>query len=100
MECKDCVYIKQLEERCKRLEEVDKTMDERVKRLELNEGRFEERMVTLFNMITEIKTSIDKLSIKIDTLEKKPGKTYENLVYEVVKYAVVAAVAFAVAKLF
>ena len=48
---------------------------------------------------TEIKNDITKLTNKVDTLEKKPGKRWENVVDIVFKLIVTAIVTMALAKI-
>ena len=48
--------------------------------------------------MTEIKTDVTALGKKVDDIEKKPGKRWDNLVWEVLKWGVLILLGIAAAK--
>lgn len=48
--------------------------------------------------VTEIKTDVTALGQKVDAIEKKPGKRWDNMVREVLKWGVLLLLGIAAAK--
>lgn len=48
--------------------------------------------------MTEIKTDVTALGQKVDAIEKKPGKRWDNIVWEVLKWGVLLLLGIAAAK--
>lgn len=48
--------------------------------------------------VTEIKTDVTALGQKVDAIEKKPGKRWDNMVWEVLKWGVLILLGIAAAK--
>ena len=49
--------------------------------------------------MTEIKNDLTALGQKVDTIEKKPGKRWDNMVWEVLKWGVLLLLGLAAVKL-
>jgi hypothetical protein len=86
-------------EKCPLKERVTK-LENKVEDLELQGVRIEERVITIFKTLTEIKELIKSLNVDVAYIKNKPARAYEKLTYEVIKTMVIAAVAFAAAKIF
>lgn len=48
--------------------------------------------------MTEIKTDVTALGQKVDAIEKKPGKRWDNIVWEVLKWGVLLLLGIAAVK--
>lgn len=48
--------------------------------------------------VTEIKTDVTALGQKVDAIEKKPGKRWDNIVWEVLKWAILLLLGIAAVK--
>lgn len=48
--------------------------------------------------VTEIKTDVTALGKKVDAIEKKPGKRWDNMVWEVLKWGVLLLLGIAAVK--
>ncbi len=49
--------------------------------------------------MTEIKNDVTALGQKVDTIEKKPGKRWDNMVWEVLKWGVLLLLGLAAVRL-
>lgn len=49
--------------------------------------------------MTEIKNDVTALGKKVDTIEKKPGKRWDNMVWEVLKWGVLLLLGIAAMKI-
>lgn len=104
-ECKDCIQIKNLEDKIKALwhqidesKEQRKDFEKRIIELERRSDVTEEKFDRLFDAIEAIEKNVEKIANGLEQLQSKPAKTYENLQYEVIKYIVIAGMAFTMAK--
>ncbi|MVX62229.1 hypothetical protein GKZ28_00755 [Clostridium chromiireducens] len=104
-ECKDCIQIKNLEDKIKALwhqidesKEQRKDFEKRIIELERRSDVTEEKFDRLFDAIEAIEKNVEKIANALEQLQSKPAKTYENLQYEVIKYIVIAGMAFIMAK--
>lgn len=104
--CKDCVQVKNLEDKIKALwHQVEESKEERrdhekrIGELERKSDVTEEKFDRIFNAIKDIEKNIEKIATSIDAIQMKGSKTYDNLKYETIKYIVIAVLGFAVAKL-
>lgn len=105
MECKDCIQIKNMEDKIKSLwhavneqKELSKEVEKRLTDLERSSDVTEEKFDRIFNAIEAIEKNIEKIANCIENIQTNGSKTYENLKYEIIKYIVIAGVAAAVAK--
>lgn len=48
--------------------------------------------------VAEIKTDVTALGQKVDAIEKKPGKRWDNIVWEVLKWAILLLLGIAAVK--
>ena len=48
--------------------------------------------------VTEIKTDVTALGQKVDAIEKKPGKRWDNIVWEVLKWGILLLLGIAAVK--
>ena len=105
-ECKDCIQVKSIEDKIasiwhviKEFKATDKDYEKRLTDLEIAKGEDRKDLERISKAIEEIKKSLDKIVTSIETIHSKPGKTFENLKYEIIKYIVIAILAVAIAKL-
>ncbi len=93
--CKDCVYIFNLDKRVVALEsEVEEIKKEIADIKQLN-ARAEEKFDRIFNILETIQKTIDKIDLKIEELEKKPALRWESIITALTT----GAVAFLLAKI-
>lgn len=104
-QCKDCIQVKNLEEKIKGLwhqieesKEQRKDFEKRIVELEKNSDVTKEKFDRLFNAIECIEKNIEKIAESIQAIQTKGAKTYDNLKYEAVKYIIMAAIGFLIAK--
>lgn len=105
-DCKDCIQIKNLEDKIKALwHQVDESKEQRrefekrIVELERRSDVTEEKFDRIFEAIEAIEKNVEKIANSLECLQSKPGKTYENLMFEITKYIVIGAIAFIAAKL-
>jgi len=103
-ECKDCIQIKNVEDKIKALwhqveesKEQRKDFEKRITELEIHKAETKEKFDRIFNAIEGIEKNIEKIATSIEQIQSKGSKTYENLKYEAIKYIVIAGLAFAIA---
>lgn len=106
-ECKDCVQVKNLEDRIKSVwnainetKDTIKDFEKRITDLEIARSENRKDIERIFDAIEVIEKNIVKIAEAMEAIKSKDAKTFDNLRYEVVKYIILAGVAFAVAKLF
>jgi septal ring factor EnvC (AmiA/AmiB activator) len=104
-DCKDCIQIKNLEDKIKALwhevtesKEQRKEFEKRINELEIHKGETKEKFDRIFSSIEAIEKNIEKIANSLEQLQIKPARTYEKLTYEVIKYVVIAGIAFVMAK--
>lgn len=104
-DCKDCIQIKNLEDKIKALwhqieeSKADrKELNERVVELERNSDVTKEKFDRIFDAINAIEKNIEKIANSLEQIQSKPAQKYETITFEVIKYVVLAAVGFVVAK--
>lgn len=104
-ECKDCIQAKNLEDKIKALwhqveesKEQRREFEKRITELERRSDVTEEKFDRIFDAIEAIEKNVEKIANSLECLQSKPGKTYENIVLEVTKYVVLAAIGFVVAR--
>ncbi|WP_238917271.1 hypothetical protein [Clostridium sp. YIM B02555] len=105
-DCKDCIQIKNLEDKIKSLwHQVEeskadrKELNERIIELERRSDVTEEKFDRIFDAIEAIEKNVEKIANSLECLQNKPAKMYENLTSEVIKYVVLAAIGFIAAKI-
>lgn len=106
-ECKDCVQVRNLEDKIKsvwnavnELKNYTKDFEKRVTDLEIARSENRKDIERIFDAIEIIEKNIVKIAEAMEAMKSKDAKTFDNLKYEVVKYILLAGVAFAAAKLF
>ena len=106
-ECKDCVQVKNLEDRIKSVwnainetKDTIKDFEKRITDLEIARSENRKDIERIFDAIEVIEKNIVKIAEAMEAIKSKDAKTFDNLRYEVVKYILLAGVAFAAAKLF
>ena len=106
-ECKDCVQAKNLEDRIKSVwnainetKDTIKDFEKRITDLEIARSENRKDIERIFDAIEVIEKNIVKIAEAMEAIKSKDAKTFDNLRYEVVKYILLAGVAFAAAKLF
>jgi septal ring factor EnvC (AmiA/AmiB activator) len=104
-ECKECIQVKNLEDKIKALwhqveesKQERKDLDKRIIELERSSDVTEEKFDRIFNAIEAIEKNIEKIANSLEQIQTKSAKTYENLKYESIKYVIIATIAFAIAK--
>lgn len=104
-ECKECIQIKNLEDKIIALwhqveesKEQRRDMEKRIIELERRSDVTEEKFDRIFDAIEAIEKNVEKIANSLECLQNRPGRTYENLIFEVTKYVVLAAIGFMAAK--
>lgn len=104
-ECKDCIQIKNLEDRIKSLwheanesKEQRKDFEKRINELEIYKGETKEKFDRIFDSLNAIEKNIEKIANSLEQIQTKPAKTYENIKLEAIKSILMAAIGFIVAK--
>lgn len=80
--------------------ETLKDFEKRVTDLEIARSESRKDIERIFDAIEIIEKNIVKIAEAMEAMKSKDAKTFDNLKYEVVKYILLAGVAFAAAKLF
>lgn len=99
--CGDCVQAKMLEkvdDRVLRLEEECQSLRNKVAELEKSTAVNEEQTKMVFKILTEIKDSIKLIADKIDYLENKPSKNWDELIKTIIVVGVTAALTYFIKK--
>ncbi|SHH05741.1 hypothetical protein [Tepidibacter thalassicus] len=73
-DCKDCVYMTTLAKRVEEIEKNNKDFEIRITNLERKTDVEKERTDMIFNILNEIKGSIEKIANKIEDIESRPNK--------------------------
>ncbi|MBN7576028.1 hypothetical protein C1H57_12420 [Clostridium sp. 2-1] len=104
-DCKDCIRVKNLEDKIKALwHQVEeskaerKELSERVGELERKSDVTEEKFDRLFNAIEAIEKNIEKIANKLEALESKPGQNWNELIKTIIVVGVTAAVTYLIQK--
>ena len=104
-ECKDCIHVKNLEDKIKALwHQVEesktdrKELNERVGELERKSDVTEEKFDRLFNAIEAIEKNIEKIANKIEALESKPGQNWNELIKTIIVVVATAAITYLIKK--
>lgn len=92
--CKDCIQINNLEKRLMGLEQGFKDLHDRVAAVECGSAVSEEQIKMIFRILNEIKDSIRQIAEKIDMIEKKPAKRWDDMVKTIVAVLVTALVTY------
>lgn len=105
-ECKDCVQVKNLEDRIKsvwnainEIKEIAKDFEKRITELEIARSENRKDIERIFDAIEVIEKNIVKIADAMEAIKSKDAKTYSNLKYKVMEYIVLACVAFVVTQL-
>lgn len=106
-ECKDCIQVRNIEDRIKSVwnavnetKDTLKDFEKRITDLEIARSENRKDIERIFDAIEVIEKNIVKIAEAMEAMKSKDAKTFDNLKYEVVKYILLAGVAFAAAKLF
>lgn len=92
--CKDCIQISNLEKRLVGLEQGFKDLHDRVAEVECCNAVSEEQIKMIFKILNEIKDSIRQIAEKIDIIERKPAKRWDDMVKTIVAVLVTAVVTY------
>lgn len=93
--CKDCVYIINLDKRVVALESEVEEIKKEISDIKQLNARAEEKFDRIFNILETIQKTIDKIASKIEELEKKPALRWESIITALTT----GAVAFLLAKI-
>jgi seryl-tRNA synthetase len=88
-----------LKEKVGVLEETVKSIGDELAYLRTNTSVADEQIKMIFKMLNEIKGSLDKIAEKIDEIEKKPGRRWDDATRTIVTVALTAVVTFIMSKL-
>lgn len=92
--CKNCLQINNLEKRLAIMEEGLKALHSRVAEVELVNAVSEEQIKMVFKILNEIKDSIRQIAEKMDVIEAKPAKSWDDMVRTIVAVLVTAVVTY------
>lgn len=98
--CKDCVQIANLDKRVTKLEQQVERVVADIAEVDKNTKVSEEQIKMIFKILNEIKDSIKQIADKIDTIEQKPAKRWDDATKTAVTVAITAIVTFIMSKLF
>lgn len=105
-DCRDCIQIKNIENRIKDIwcqveesKEYRRELEKRVTDLEINRAETKEKLDRIFNAIDSIEKNIEKIASSIESIKTGGSRTYENLKYEIIKYIIIAALGLAFVKI-
>ncbi|WP_373845056.1 hypothetical protein [Clostridium sp.] len=59
--CKDCPYIKNLDDRVDKLENTIEGVEKDVSKIKISQGKSEEKVATIFKSLQKIESSVDKI---------------------------------------
>lgn len=104
-ECKECIRVKNLEDKIKALwHQVEeskadrKELNEKVSELERKSDVTEEKFDRLFDAIEAIEKNIEKIANKLESLESKPGENWNELIKTVIVVVATAAITYFINK--
>lgn len=116
-DCKDCIQVKNLEDKIRALwhvvgelkvgiKDIEKKLNDQIEKfekritdLEISSSVTDEKLDRIFTAMSSMEKNIEKIANSIEKMQNKDAKTYANLKYEIIKYVVIAGVAAVVAKL-
>ena len=87
---------------CQRREDEDHRQNKRLEKLEETVSKIEDLTIAIEKMTVSIGTMTTELKSqgeRLEAIEAKPGKRWENIVSDVIKLVVAAAVGFTLARL-
>ncbi|WP_368488426.1 hypothetical protein [Clostridium sp. BJN0013] len=59
--CKDCPYIKNLDDRVDKLENTMEGVEKDMSEIKISQGKAEEKVITIFKSLQKIESSVDKI---------------------------------------
>lgn len=92
--CKNCLQINNLEKRLAGVEDGLKALNSRIAEVELVNAVSEEQIKMVFKILNEIKDSIRQIVEKMDVIEAKPAKSWDDMVRTIVAVLVTAVVTY------
>ena len=96
--CKDCLQIANLDKRVSKLEgQVEKIVSD-IAEIDSAAKVSEEQIKMIFKILTEIKDSIKQIAEKIESIEQKPAKRWDDVIKTLVTVAVTAVVTYFIKK--
>jgi septal ring factor EnvC (AmiA/AmiB activator) len=96
--CKDCPYIAGLEKRVSDIEQEVKEINKDIAAIQSDSKVSEEQIKMIFKILNEIKDSIKLIGDKIDVLEQKPARRWDDITKTAVTVALTAVVTFIMSK--
>lgn len=96
--CKQAVICENLTKELDSLKEEVESLKDKLGELATAQAVNEEQTKMVFKILTEIKDSIKLISDKIDILEKKPSKNWDETVKVVITVVVTAAITYFIKK--
>ena len=72
--CKECVFIKELNHRVTKLETNIKELNEKITEVEKTTAVTEERIYSIFSTLKEIKKNIEKIVDRIEQKDQRPAQ--------------------------
>lgn len=97
-DCKDCIYIKNVEARLTKVEGVVEGLQKDVTKTKLDFTANNEQMKNVTSTLEKLEVKIDRLDNKIDKLESKPAQNWENLIKTIITVIATAAVTYFISK--
>ncbi|MBV1817348.1 hypothetical protein KUA25_04645 [Bacteroidales bacterium MSK.15.36] len=97
-DCKDCIYIKNVEDRITKVENAVEILQRDVTDTKLNFAASNTQMKSIAVSLEKLEKKIDNISNKVDSLEKKPGKRWDDLTKTIITVIATAAVTYFISK--
>lgn len=92
--CRDCVYVANLEKRVSILENDVQRLEERLQEVETTSAVTKERIENIFQTLSEIKDTIKQIAKKIEEQNQQPTKIFWSVLGSVITALLIAGLKF------
>lgn len=92
--CKDCVYVQNIEKRLSIVENDVKDIEKRLALLEQNTAAANEKFDMIFKLLDDIKNEINRIANKIEEIQAKPSNLFWSVLGAVVTALIIAGLQF------
>lgn len=97
--CKDCPYFQCVQKDIIELKNEVQELSTRLEGLEKNDSAKGEQVKTIFNMLAEIKSNMQKIVDKIESIQFRPTDTAEKIKLIIITAIVSGMIGFIISKL-